>query len=165
MTFTNWQCRGVFQDFENDIRNALITGLDALRKYRKLIYVHPSMTPHPLEIRKGFKRFCNEYGFEEEIMNEVPASHNVQKGEVYIVIEESDLASVIKNCRRKNLRVGKDVGIISYNETPIKNMLLDGITVISTDHARMGETAARMIIERTNERIKIPFQLIIRNSL
>jgi DNA-binding transcriptional regulator YhcF (GntR family) len=165
MTFSNWQCRGVFQDFENDIRNALITGLDALRKYKKLMYVHPSMTPHPNEIKKGFKRFCNEHGFEEEIINEVPPEHNIRRGDVYIVIQESDLANVIKNCRRKNLRVGKDVGIISYNETPIKNMLLDGITVISTDHSRMGETAARMIMEKTNERIKIPFQLITRNSL
>ncbi|MBL7700585.1 MAG: GntR family transcriptional regulator [Chitinophagaceae bacterium] len=165
MCFSHWQCRGVFQDFENDIRNALISGLDALRKYNKLVYVHPTMTPHPTEIKKGFKRFCSEFGFREEIIKEVSPVHDVRRGEVYVVIEESDLANVIKNCRRKNLRVGHDIGIISYNETPIKSMLLDGITVISTDHARMGDVAARMIMDRKNERIKIPFRLILRNSL
>lgn len=165
MSMGNWQCRGVFQDFRNDIRNALISGIDTLRKYNKLVYVHPTMTPHPCEIKKGFKSFCDEYGFESAIINEISCGHEVQAGEVYIVIEESDLANVIKKCQGKKLQVGKDVGIISYNETPIKSMLLDGITVISTDHSRMGETAAEMILQKKNDRVKIPFRLILRNSL
>jgi DNA-binding transcriptional regulator YhcF (GntR family) len=165
LSLGGWQCRGVFQDFENDIRNALITGLTALHKYKKLIYVQPSLTPHPSEIGKGFRRFCGEYGFASETISDIYGDHEVRRGNVYIVIEETDLAGLISRCRQKKLTVGKDVGIISYNETPIKNLLLDGITVISTDHARMGETAARMIMDEMNERIKIPFQLILRNSL
>jgi len=164
LAFDNWRCRGVFQDFENDIRNALITGIQALSKYRKLIYVQPA-TPHPDEIRNGFRRFCHEYNFPCEIIEELTLDHQISKGETYIVIEEQDLATLIKICRAKNLTVGKDIGIISYNDTPLKKLLLNGITVISTDHQKMGTTAAQMILEQRNDRIKIPFHLILRNSL
>jgi DNA-binding LacI/PurR family transcriptional regulator len=58
------------------------------------------------------------------------------------------------------LVIGKDVGIISYNETPLKEILLDGITVISTDHAKMGELAAQLILENRTERIKNDFHLL-----
>ena len=83
----------------------------------------------------------------------------------YIVIEETDLVNLIKNCKQNKFMVGKDVGIISCNETPLKEILLDGITVISTDHAKMGETAAKLILENKKEKIKNPFKLILRKSL
>jgi len=81
------------------------------------------------------------------------------------VIEETDLVTLIKSCQTKGLKIGKDVGIISYNETPLKEILLDGITVISTDHHKMGETAAKLILENRKEKIKNPFVLIQRKSL
>jgi len=62
--------------------------------------------------------------------------------------------NLIKNCRAAKLKLGKDVGIISYNDTPLKEILSDGISVISTDHARMGETAARLILDNKKEKIK-----------
>ncbi len=65
----------------------------------------------------------------------------------------------------KKLKIGKDVGIISYNETPLKEILLDGITVITTDHGFMGETAARLILNDSVEKIKNPFSFIRRKSL
>ena len=41
-----------------------------------------------------------------------------------------------------NLVIGKQVGIISYNETPLKKIILNGITTISTDFEAMGIEAA-----------------------
>ena len=75
------------------------------------------------------------------------------------------MVNLIKNCQAADLKLGKDVGIVSYNDTPLKEILSDGISVISTDHAKMGETAARMILENRQEKIKNPFHLILRNSL
>jgi DNA-binding LacI/PurR family transcriptional regulator len=95
----------------------------------------------------------------------VDARTEVSKGEAYIVIEETDLANLIKNARAKGLKIGRDVGIVSYNETPLKEILLDGITVLSTDHVKMGETAARLILDNCKEKIKNPFALIRRKSL
>src|ERR1044072_8868247 len=110
---------------------ALTSGLSTLRKYKKLVYVHPAMTPHPIEIVNGFRNFCMQYNFRYSVINEIKRDENIQAGEAYIVIEETDLVNLIKNCRNKKLKVGKDTGIISYNDTPLKEILLDGISVIS----------------------------------
>lgn len=103
--------------------------------------------------------------FKNELIGEVNSTTDVKKGDAFIVIEETDLSSLIKNCRTKGLKIGKDVGIISYNETPLKEVLLDGITVISTDHEKMGESAANLILSNSKESIKNPFVFIRRKSL
>ena len=87
------------------------------------------------------------------------------KDTAYVVIEENDLVNLIKKCREQQLTIGKDIGIISYNETPLKEILLDGITTISTDHEQMGKTAAELITENRRAIIKNPFTLIRRKSL
>ena len=99
------------------------------------------------------------------MLDEVTELTEVDAKQAYIVIEEIDLCNVIKKARGKNLQIGKEVGIISYNDSPLKEILLDGITVITTDHNQMGETAARLILENSKEKIKNPFVLIRRGSL
>lgn len=159
------ECGCVYQDFENDIINALDEGLDLLKKYTKLYFVHSNMVPYPPEMARGFRKFCMQNSFKNELIGEVNATTDVKKGEAYIVIEETDLSSLIKNCRTKGLKIGKDVGIISYNETPLKEVLLDGITVISTDHEKMGESAANLLLTNSKDSIKNPFVFIRRKSL
>jgi len=159
------KCGAVYQDFENDITEALEQGLDLLKKYNKLYLVHPKLIPYPPEIRKGFINFCMQNNYEYEVIHEIDSNTEIRSKEAYIVIEETDLVSLIKQCRISALKIGKDVGIISYNETPLKEILLDGITVISTDHNKMGETAANLILTNSVEKIKNPFVLIRRKSL
>lgn len=158
-------CGCVYQDFENDIIDALDAGLDLLKKYSKIYFVHSNMVPYPPEMVTGFRKFCMQNSFKNELIREVNSNTPVKKGDAFIVIEETDLSSLIKNCRTHGLKIGKDVGIISYNETPLKEVLLDGITVISTDHEKMGELAASLLLRNSKESIKNPFELIRRKSL
>ena len=83
--------------------------------------------------------------------------------EVYITIEEEDLAYLVQQIREKGLVMGKDVGVISYNETPLKALL--GITVISTDFKAMGVEAAKLVLSNKKEISKNPFHYIERDSL
>lgn len=155
----------VYQDFENDIYAALDEALEQLRPYKRLIYVNPNLVPYPEEIRRGFQRFCRMHDFIYFTIDGIEPETEVKSGDAYIIIEETDLAGLIRICRHQDLQIGTDVGIISYNETPLKEILLEGITVISTDHECMGRTAATLILEKRNERIKNPFTLIRRKSL
>jgi DNA-binding transcriptional regulator YhcF (GntR family) len=159
------KCGIVYQNFEKNIIDALTEGLQLLKKYSKLYFVYPTMIPYPPEMRLGFKKFCMQNQFKNEVLSEITNETRVQKGEAYIVIEESDLAELIKTCIAKKLKVGRDVGIIAYNETPLKGVILDGITVVSTDHKKMGEMAANLILTNSTALIENPFQLIIRKSL
>ena len=165
LAYSHAKYAAVYQDFKNDIINALESALHLIKKYNKIIMVYPKIIPYPKEIVTGFRSFCNNYNFAYQVINEIEPATPVNKKEMYIVIEETDLVTLIKTCRTKGLKIGKDVGIISYNETPLKEILSDGITVISTDHQKMGETAATLILENRKEKIKNPFAFIQRKSL
>lgn len=155
----------IFQDFENDIYNALYQGLIKIRKYEKVMLIYPdkSVYPYPRRILNGFKKFCLENNLDFEILNEVYDDMILKKGDLFITIEESDLVSLVKQARENEYKLGGDIGIISYNDTPLKELL--GITVISTDFKIMGETAANMILNNQKGRVKVPFNFIDRESL
>lgn len=160
-----FECAAVYQDFALDIYEALESGMDLLIKYRKLILSFPETIPYPPEIVSGFRNFCKGEAFDYEIVSEIEEDIPVRAGEAYVVIEETDLANLVKRCRAAGLAIGKDVGIVSFNDTPLKEILASGITVISTDHERMGELAARMVLEKSQQKIRNPYALIRRNSL
>ncbi|WP_335964851.1 GntR family transcriptional regulator [Galbibacter sp. PAP.153] len=155
----------IYQDFKEDIYNALKEGLDRLKKYDKILLVYPtkSVHPYPKRILHGFRQFCVEYDFDFEILDEIYDDMELQSKDIYITIEEMDLVNLVRQIRKKGLVLGSDIGIISYNETPLKELL--GITVISTDFKAMGETAAYMVLKNKKEKVKNVFKYIERNSL
>ncbi len=155
----------VYQDFKTDIYDALTEARVILDRYDKLILVYPQKTvyPYPLEILHGFQKFCRDSGFSFEVLEEIYNDMELQAKDAYIIIEESDLVNLVKQARDKNFKLGKDIGIISYNDTPLKDLL--GITVISTDFKLMGETAANLILKKKKEVVKNVFRFINRNSV
>lgn len=155
----------VYQDFKMDIYEALSEGSSYLKRYEKLILVYPSKSlyPYPMRILHGFQKFCTDFNFSFEVLNEIYADMELHPKDAYIIIEENDLVSLVKQIRDKKLEMGKDIGIISYNDTPLKDLL--GITVISTDFDAMGETAAYMIQSKKKEVVKNAFRFINRNSI
>ena len=80
-------------------------------------------------------------------------------------MKDDDLVTLIKRIKKQKLKLGKEIGILSYNETPLKEILLDGITVISTDFEKLGDTAAQLVLDGKKEHIINPFRFVIRNSL
>jgi DNA-binding LacI/PurR family transcriptional regulator len=57
------------------------------------------------------------------------------------------------------------VGVISYNETPLKKIILNGITTISTDFEIMGKKTAELILNQATDHVAVPFHLTLRSSL
>ncbi len=155
----------VYQDFENDIFNALQEGFSKISKYDKLIMVYPesSVYPYPKRILHGFRKFCVEQALEFEVLDEIYDDMILKKGDLFITINESDLVNLVNQIRDKEFILGNDIGVISYNDTPLKELL--GITCISTDFKILGETAARMIMEKQKGKVKNPFRFVDRNSL
>ena len=78
---------------------------------------------------------------------------------------EDDLVLLIEKIIKTKLEVGKQVGVISYNETQLKRIILNGINTISTDFHLMGEKAAQLIFLKSTEHIAAPFHLTLRASL
>jgi len=155
----------IYQDFENDIYNALSTGYKKIANYKKLVLVYPekSVYPYPKRIVKGFKKFCIEKSLEFEIINELFDDIVLKKGDLFITVGEDDLVNLIRQIRKEEFKLGQEIGVLSYNDTPLKELL--GISVISTDFKTMGSTAAQMILTKEKGAIKNPFNFIDRASI
>ncbi len=154
----------VYENFEKDIFNALEQALPQLIKYHTLKIVFPEYSYFPQEILKGFFNFCDNYAFTKKVVHNIN-DEPIDSGEVYINLMEDDLVRLIEKILGTNFVVGKDVGVISYNETPVKKVILNGITTISTDFKMMGEKAAHMILNNSKEHVELPFYLTLRPSL
>ncbi|HMR83440.1 MAG TPA: substrate-binding domain-containing protein, partial [Niabella sp.] len=76
-----------------------------------------------------------------------------------------DLVTLIEKIKESKLQMGRDIGVISYNETPLKKLILQGITTISTDFEEMGRQAAQLILDGVKKQVEIPFYLRLRPSL
>ncbi|MXV52286.1 GntR family transcriptional regulator [Pedobacter sp. HMF7647] len=154
----------IYENFENDIYKALDDAKGQLTKYHTLKLIFPKPSYFPKEIVNGFKRFCRQYAFNHFVVDDIE-NEPIGKGEVFINLMEDDLVKLIERIMSLNLRMGKEVGIISYNETPLKKLLLNGITTISTDFKMMGAMAAEMIKNQTIEHKEVPFRITIRPSI
>ena len=154
----------VYQEYDKDIQNALIEALDLLKKYKKLNLVFPLNEYYSNNISRGFKIFCQVHEFNQSILNSLDEK-DIQKDEAYILISDNDLYDFIKIIKQNQWNPGKDIGIISYNDSPVKELLCEGISTISTNHDQIGKVAAEMILKKDFKRIKSPFEFIRRNSL
>lgn len=154
----------VYQDFEQDIQLALEEAQPHLKKYHTLKLLFPPNTYQPREIIKGFRDFCVKHQYRGRLVPDIE-KEPIQAGEAYITMMDDDLVTLIKKIRHTRLAVGQEVGILSYNDNPLKEVLLDGISALSTDYANLGRRAAEMILNEETAHYKNPFRLILRNSL
>jgi hypothetical protein len=155
----------IYQDYENDIYESLIEGHKKIVKYEKLVLVYPnkSVYPYPKRIVHGFRKFCIEKSLDFEIIDEIYEDIILKNGDLFITIVEDDLVNLINQIRDNEFEIGKDIGVLSYNDTPLKELL--GISVISTDFNMMGATAAHMILNKEKGSVKNPFNFIDRASM
>lgn len=156
----------IYQDFENNIYNALSQALPLVHKYQHLNLVLPDYIYQGPLVKKGFLRFCDEHAFNHIITKSVEEEQFRMKT-LFITTNryETDDVNIIKMIHKKGWQLGKEVGLISYNDSLVKEVLEGGITTISTDFVEMGRLAAAAILENKIEKIATSCHLIIRKSL
>lgn len=154
----------IIQDFYSGLKKSLEKLKERLSKYQRFVLVFPPRKGHPEKIKTAFAEFCAKIGMEHQIEKKV-SRELISKGTAFWVIEESDLISLIKFGEEMNLKLGHDLGILSYNETPMKEIIRNGISVVSVDFVKLGQSISRFIANpRPTTEIYFP-EVIIRNSL
>jgi DNA-binding transcriptional regulator YhcF (GntR family) len=156
------QYLAVYQDFARDIGGALDSAVADLLKYPRMRMVLPSDDNYPVEIDQGFRHFCT-YNNKDFAVRENARDEVLKPGTCYVVVRETDLVELVKKIRQTPYLLGREIGIISFNETPLKELL--GMTVITTDFQHMGRTAALMLLEGKCEKVCNPFYMIRRGSI
>jgi len=154
----------VYENFKKDIYSSLEKVLEPLSKYHTIKLVLPQIGYYSAEIVESFKLFCLQYAFEREVVNNVDATE-VKEGEVYICLGDDELITLIEKVKTTKFKVGKDIGIISCNETPLKKYILNGITTLSVDFEQMGIQAAKMILKERMEQVELECRVNLRLSL
>lgn len=153
----------VAQNFEKDTYEALCHGLRHIRKYERLLMVQHEKK-EPQERYDGLVRFCAEHGFGHEYLASI-RDREIREGDLFILVSDRDLVTLLKQAERQQMTPGREFGIISYNDTPLKEILAGGITTLSTDFRQMGLTLAQLIFQKGIRNIENPWMLNIRRSL
>mgnify|MGYP000185730387 CR=1 FL=1 len=153
----------VYQDFEGDFYRAMVKGGELLKRYRRLVFINPG-GKEPMEREAGFIKYCTENDIEHKIVKSINEA-NPSMYEAYFVISDRDLVHVIKQAKKYKYKLGKRFGIVSFNDTTLKEVVAGGITTISTDFAQMGKKLAKMVLAKEKEQICNSSKLIIRHSL
>jgi DNA-binding transcriptional regulator YhcF (GntR family) len=153
----------VCQDFDRDIYRILKKNGQLVSKYKRMVLVVRHQKSHFKDITVGFRDFCRQHPIAFEIVSDIK-SFEICTDDAFIVVDDRDLEFLVRHSIRNNLKLGTDMGIVSYNETPLKGIVASGITTISTDFAQMGKSMAEMILNHQKLKIDNPFVMNLRNS-
>jgi len=155
----------IVQDHKEEMVLCLEASRVDIKKYSKFILVHPSYSFHPTTTIDGFREFCKKHRIKHDVFTTL-RNTDIRPNTAYFVVDDNELVIIVDYCMNSGYKLGKDIGIISYNETPMKRIIANGITVISTDFAMMGEHAADYVLNPSASVHKvIPTSLIKRGSL
>ncbi|MBD3376962.1 GntR family transcriptional regulator [candidate division KSB1 bacterium] len=161
----------VCQNFQKQWYHALKSASDKIKKYDKIVLVwwrkpqYEYNLVNDIEMLKGFKQFCQEEQISYEII-EKESEFKVQKNTCYLTPSNEDLVYLIDYTNSNGLRLGKDIGIISHNDEPLKAVAANcGISTITTDFIKMGENMGKMILNNEIKHIENPSTIIIRGSI
>lgn len=152
----------VVQDFDADMYLGLEKTKNLLSKYKEVRFVMKEHSHHPIEAIQALKRFCGLNNLKFSIVDDIE-NETMSPQVAYIVTRDKDLAELIKKIKSSVYIIGKEIGIISYNESILKELL--NVTVFSTNFYQMGKIAARMIVDEKFDMIRNPFDIIVRDSL
>jgi DNA-binding transcriptional regulator YhcF (GntR family) len=155
----------VYQDFSNDAYDALRSVRDQLASCRD---IHVITLPESLYggmIAKAVGRFGADHGIDVCYARAVPRT--LRKGEVFMLLNsqlDSALVDLSRAADAQGLRIGEDIFVIAYNEFPLNEVVLGGLTTISTDFSWMGRRAAKIILTGLPAKERCPFRLTRRST-
>ncbi len=154
----------VCQDFGEQAYQCFKEASPKIKKYRSFNYVYPTGSFHPETTWDYFKKFCKEEHIPYRYIDNLETD-SIKPGESYLVFRQKDLVQILKFAKEKKIKISQDMGIIAYNDTPLYEVVENGITSISTNFRLMGEKAAGFILSRQKIQEIIKTSLILRNSL
>lgn len=154
---------GVCQNYRRDIYDFLESVRGRLATYKRVVLLFSSNMRN-YDVITGFKAFFRTHKqFESKVFRKTDA-FTPSLGDLCIVMDDNDLVKIILSSKENGWVLGKDLGIISYNETPLKSVIGDGVTTISPDFEQMGITMAELVLSNRRKLIENPFLMLDRES-
>ena len=153
----------IFQNFKKNIFEGLNEIVLQIKAYKKIVLIFEE-SKQPIGIKEGFEWFCKKNYMDYDTIESFEYKF-LKKGTVYFILDDKDLIKLIKSIKQNSYQLGREIGVISYNDTLLKEILEGGITTISADFKFMGSHLAKMLKENSQDRVESPKKTILRNSL
>lgn len=155
----------ICQNLEADFFQALVALESYWRKYKGIKLVMPKYNNIPNEIRQSFEKFCHQYNYNFGIVEDLK-NEKLEKNTVYVDFDDDEsLVNLIKKIGSIDFVLGKDIGLLSYDDNPLKELLAGGITVITRVFEKIGYQVADIILNKEKKQVLNPLKVIVRKSL
>lgn len=162
--YLNDEVAHITQEFEFSLSQVFEVLEERIKQFKKVIFYFNDNMDYPVGIKNAFLSFCTEREIKYEAYEDYDSGH-LEKDVVFFTIGDSDLWALLKDAKEEGLVIGKDIGILSHNDSPVKEIIVDGITTFSTDFELMAEKAAQYIMNKKMIKEIIPSRLMRRSSL
>ncbi|MCY7350372.1 MAG: GntR family transcriptional regulator [Cytophagaceae bacterium] len=133
-------------------------------KYQRLTFVATDQEYIHADWYKAVLNFSAQYNIDCQIVDEFSEAP-VEKGMAYILFDDQDLLTCVKETTRRQLRLGTDVGLVAFNDDGYKELLAGGISVITIDVPALARLTTELIIDQQKRQAYIPMKFIRRASL
>lgn len=153
----------ITQEFEETVYKALIELKPVIDQFEEFVLFF-KQEDNPFGICKAFQRFVKDYQINGRIEPFYELG-SVNKGSVYFPLADTDLLDLLKDCNQEWIALGKEVGVLTYDDTPVKEIICGGITSISIDFKLMADKAADFVLRKKKIQEIMPGKLIRRASL
>ncbi|MFT2008301.1 hypothetical protein ACMA1I_06470 [Pontibacter sp. 13R65] len=141
----------------NDICSALTGISDLLIEYEKLVLVTSTRECSWPVAQQGFLQYCQRFNRSYTIL-ECAATEIPSPGTAYFTLNDADLASLIAKTNMFGYKLGQDIGLLAFDDSPIKKLM--NLTVVTTT-LPSGSTSQQHPVNSCNN----TFEIIRRASL
>lgn len=149
---------------EQEMERVMLSCLQNFKKYKSIDLVLSNREYFHSEMITGFRNFCENNNFEYQILDDMQ-DENLESGHAYLCMDDFDLVDVIKKVKEEKADLGKEVGLVSFNDTCYNEVLGDGITVMTCNPLKIGKMAADNVVYNKRGHFYMPMELILRQSL
>lgn len=148
----------------NQFRQLLEQHAALYKKYQRLHFVTTDGEYIPAEWYRAFLDFTARHGLDGRILDGLDEAP-LRAGNAYLLFEDADLVTAVKETSRQGLTLGRDVGLVSFNDVGYKELIGGGISVIALDLPAIGKSTADLIAGNQKKHAFVPMQFIRRGSL
>lgn len=129
---------------ETALYEALLSQLTTLRKYTCLNLILPEHDCFDADSIRAFRRFCTAHGFDFELIDEL-TEDDIHPGQAYFVADSRHLIALVDYSQRTGLRLGQELGVVSFVENEYTRLLAGGVSVIAHPSAEVGRLVAQIL--------------------
>ncbi len=153
---------GVFINYDRNIQDFLRSIQARINPYKRIILLF-SANMRNYDLVKGFENYFKSTNQTALVIKETEA-FTPKQHDFCLVMDDPDLVRIILYAKSKDWTVGKDIGIVSYNESLLKSIIAVGVSTIGPDYKSMGYQLADLILDSKDDSIENQFLFIDRKS-